>query len=392
MKLDSLRKPLLAGLAPLTLALVVAAAWPSSWASKEAAPAVKPALTVTLTQASTETWPVRVSANGSLAAWQEAIISSEVNGLRLAELRAQVGESVKRGQVLAVFSDELVQADVAMARAAVNEAEAVLAEAVANANRARELSPKGVISAQQAQQAYTAERTAQARLESAKAAEQAQRLRLKFTQVVAPDAGLISARSATVGAVMPAGQEMFRLIRQGRLEWRAEVAASDLASIKPGMGVFVTPAGGAPMKGSVRQVSPAIDPASRNGLVYVDLAPSVVAEYGARAGMFARGEFEVKNQSGLTLPQSAVVQRDGFAYVMRLGEQSRVQQTKVSLGRRSGDRVEVLGGLDAKAKVVASGAAFLADGDVVRVVSAPAIPANGIQAPDPAPAAGPAKR
>ena len=60
-----------------------------------------------------------------------------------------------------------------------------------------------------------------------------QQLRLRQTRVLAPDNGVISARSATVGAVLPAGQELFRLIRQGRLEWRAEVAAADLARLKP---------------------------------------------------------------------------------------------------------------------------------------------------------------
>jgi HlyD family secretion protein len=379
--------------ATTALALAAAAALlgsPDAAQAKDeaAGAAAKPALTVTLTQPSTETWPVRVNGVGSLSAWQEAVVGSEVNGLRLAEVRAQVGDTVKRGQVLAVFADESVQADLAMARAAVAEAEAVLAEATANATRARELGPTGVISAQQSQQILTAERTAQARLQSARAAEQQHKLRLKQTEVVAPDAGVISARTATVGAVMPAGQELFRLIRQGRLEWRAEVAAADLVAIKPGMGVIIMPAGADPLRGTVRQVAPAVDIQTRNGMVYVDLPSLTVGQRGTKAGMFARGEFEVNNRMGLTLQQSAVQQRDGFAYVMRVDANRRVQQTKVTLGRRSGDRVEITGGLDAKASVVASGGAFLADGDTVRVVQAPAIPPNGMQAP----AAGPTKR
>jgi HlyD family secretion protein len=336
--------------------------------------ATKPALTVTLTEAASQTWPIRISANGSLAPWQEAIVGSEAHGLRLAEVRAQVGDTVKRGQVLAVFSDDTVQADLAQARAAVAEAEALLAEATANAQRARDLAPSGVMSTQQTLQYLTAERTAQARLQSAKAAEQQHRLRLKHTQVVAPDAGVVSARSATVGAVTPAGQELFRLIRQGRLEWRAELGAADLAQIKPGMNAVVTPTGSAPLRGTVRQVAPALDNQTRNGLVYVDLNAGL--ESGARAGVFARGEFDLSQRSALTLPQSAVQQRDGFHYVMRVDDKQRVLQTKVSVGRRSGDRVEVVSGLTPQTKVVASGGAFLADGDTVRVVAASDLPAK----------------
>jgi multidrug efflux pump subunit AcrA (membrane-fusion protein) len=88
--------------------------------------------------------------------------------------------------------------------------------------------------------------------------------------------------------------------------------------------------------------------------------------------MFARGEFEIGSGSALTLPQSAVLLRDGFSTVLRVGADSKVSQVKVSVGRRVGDRIEITGGLDAAARVVASGAGFLADGDTVKVVAAPA--------------------
>ena len=170
------------------------------------------------------------------------------------------------------------------------------------------------LSAQQINQMLTMERTAQARLEALRAAVQLQQLRLAQTQVLAPDDGVISARSATVGAVVPAGQELFRLIRQGRLEWRAEVAASELALLQPGQTVTVVPAGGTAIAGKVRMLAPTVDAGTRNGLVYVDLPPQAGV---ARAGMFARGEFAIGQSAGMTLPQSAVVLRDGFAYVLR---------------------------------------------------------------------------
>ena len=330
--------------------------------------AAKPALTVTATSPQISELPLRVAANGNIAAWQEAIIGTEANGLRLAEVRVNVGDPVKRGQVLATFKPDMVQADAAQIRATVAEAEAALAEASANAARARTLQDSGAISDLQINQYLTAERTAQARLDAHRAQARVQQLRVAQTQVLAPDDGVISARSATVGAVLPAGTELFRMIRQGRLEWRAEVAASDLKSIRPGMAVRVTPSGGSPVAGTVRMVAPTVDPQTRNGIVYVDLAPSAEA----RAGMFARGEFEIGTSRGLTLPQSAVLLRDGFSTVLQLGADDRVRSVKVTTGRRAGERIEITGGLPADARVVASGGGFLSDGDLVRVIDAAA--------------------
>ncbi len=345
---------------------------------KPVAAVPKPALTVTLTQPTRASLPLRIVANGNVAAWQEASVGTEANGLRLAEVRVNVGDAVKRGQVLAVFAPESVQADVAQMRAGMAEAEATLADASANAQRARDLQASGALSAQQINQYFTAERTAQARVEAQRAMAKVQQLRLAHTQVLAPDAGVISARSATVGAVLPAGQELFRMIRQGRLEWRAEVGSADLVALKPGMNVLVTPPNIAPLKGTLRMVAPTVDPQTRNGLVYVDLP-----EPGpAKAGMFARGEFEVGAGQGLTLPQSAVLLRDGFSYVLQVGADSRVSEVKVKVGRRAGERVEIVDGLPADARVVASGGGFLGDGDTVRVVEAAvkAASANGLGA------------
>ena len=369
------KAPPFASALALTLAVAGLMSTAAGAADKAASAAPKPALTVNVTQAQTGALPLRIGANGNIAAWQEASVGTEANGLRLAEVRVNVGDLVRRGQVLATFAPDTLNADVAQIRAAVAEAEATLADAAANAQRARGLQATGALSEAVINQYLTAERTAKARLDVQRALAQTQQLRLKQTQVLAPDFGVISARTATVGAVLPAGQELFRLIRQSRLEWRAEVAATDLGSLKPGQTAMVTAGNGPAVQGTVRIVAPTVDPLTRNGIVYVDL-PNVAGggagagAGAARAGMFARGEFEIGSGSGLTLPQSAVLLRDGFSYVLRVGNDSKLSQVKVGVGRRVGDRIEITRGIDAGVRVVASGGGFLADGDVVRVVEA----------------------
>lgn len=376
----------LALLAPVALAIsglfVTLVAPDASGEPDSARSAAKPALAVTTTLPKLVVLPVRVQANGNIAAWQEAIIGTEADGLRLAEVNFNVGDVVRRGQVLARFASATVDAELAQSRSVLAEAEAILAEASSNAVRAQELKASGALSEQQIQQYLTAERTARARLEGAKAAVQTQQLRLAQTQVLAPDDGVISVRTATVGAVLPSGQELFRIIRRGRLEWRAEVAAPELVRLRPGQQVTLTPAGGQPVRGMVRVVAPVVDTRTRSGLVYVDIPVAGAA----RAGMFARGDIEVDSgKPTVTLPQAAVAQRDGFSYVMRIGPDYRVMETKVTLGRRAGDRVEVVSGIDTGTTVVASGVGFLGDGDLVRVVDGAAAAVGAARSPGEAP-------
>jgi len=333
----------------------------------------RPALTVTGTQAQTQALPIKLTANGNIAAWQEASVGAEIGGLRLAEVLVNVGDTVQRGQVLARFATDAVQADLAQARAVVAEASASAQEATANADRVRALLNTGVFSGQQSSQYLTAEQTAKARVESAKAVMAAQLLRLQNTEVRASDSGIISARLATVGAVVGAGSELFKLIRQGRLEWRAEVGANELYRLPVGAAVSVAAASGSLVTGRVRTVAPTVDPQTRSGLVYVDLPSGPSRQAGLKAGMFASGEFELGSSPALTVPQQAVVVRDGFSYVFRLNADQRVSQLKVQTGRRVGERVELLDGVGAESSLVASGAGFLNDGDLVKVAPAAAL-------------------
>jgi len=363
-----------AALAAPTLATALSL-WPllglpmGALAQTSDAAGAKAALTVQVVSPQAGEWTSTLAVNGNIAPWAEAIVGSQVNGLRLVEVLAQVGDSVKAGQLLARFDEAPVLLDLAQARAAVQEAQAQLADATANAQRARSLGSTGVVSVQQLGQVEAAEAVARARLATAQAVVAAQELRLQHTRVLAPDAGSVSARSATLGAVAGPGTELFKLIRQARLEWRAEVPAADLSRVKTGTAARLTTPSGAVVSGTVRRVSPAVDPQTRNALVYVDLKTSENSD--ARAGMFARGELRFEARRALMLPAPAVLLREGFDVVLVVDERQRVRQTKVTVLAREGEQVAVQG-LDTKARVVARGGAFLADGDAVRVVEAPA--------------------
>ena len=336
---------------------------------KDGAPPARPALTVSVAKAEPSELNVTLTANGNVAAWQEASIGSESNGLRLSEVRVNVGDVVKKGQVLAVFSPETINADVAQARASLAEAKATAADAAGNAARARTLSQTGALSQQQINQYQTTEQTAKARVEAAVAVLAAQQVRGRNTQVLAPDDGVVSARTATVGSVVAAGTELFKLIRQGRLEWRAEVTSAELGRVTIGTPAVVISASGAQVQGKVRSIAPTVDPQTRNALVYVDI-PNVLQNTGIKAGMFANGEFQLGKSNALTVPQAAIVPRDGFNHLLLLQPDNRVSQIKIETGRRVGERVEILTQLPADAQVVVQGAGFLNDGDLVRVADA----------------------
>ena len=327
----------------------------------------RPALTVTVTRAQIQNLSQRVSANGTVAAWQEASIGAEIGGLRLTEVRVNVGDQVKAGQVLAVFAADNVLAEINQAKAAMNEAKAVAAEAQANADRARALQPSGVISAQQFNQSLTAEATAKARVESAQALMAVHELRLRQTQVKAPDNGVISSRSASVGAVVGLGTELFRQIRGNRLEWRADMVSSDLFQIKSGQKVSIQSAAGGSVTGTVRMVGPTVDGQNRTGMVYVDLPTNAMLSL--KPGMYARGDFEFGSSTAALVPQQSVVIRDGFSQVFVVQADQRVKLYKVNLGRRQGEWLEVTSGLPAEANVVVRGAGFLTAGDLVKVVA-----------------------
>ena len=335
-------------------------------ASGSTASATATALTVELARVQAIKWPQTIKTSGALAAWQEAIVSPETGGLRIAELAVEVGAHVKRGQLLARLADDSLINDLHKQEATVAQAQVTLDQATANVQRSRQVEGSGGLSAQTIEQYRFTEASAKASLASSKADLDATRLKLKQTRVIAPDDGIVSSRAGVLGNVVSAGTELYRLVRQGRVEWQAEVDARQLTQVQTGQRVQVTLPGGQAVTGRVRLVGPVLSTSTGRAIVYVSLP----TDSPARVGMFASGTIELAEQVAQTLPVSAIVPRDGRDYVYVLGDGNKVRSMPVQSGRRQGQRVEVLSGLPADARVVASGGAFLSDGAVVAVKAA----------------------
>ncbi len=308
--MNSDHKRLMLKIAAPGMALLGAAAWLLAGNSHAdpaapAAPSVgRPALTVRTTTLREDKWSRTLSANGSIVPWQEAVISAQVQGLRIAEVKVSIGDHVQQGQLLATL-DNLVNVGA------------------------------------------DASRTVQGR-------------------IVAPDSGIISVANATVGTMPQPGMELFRLIRKGRLEWHADLTADELMLLRRGMPAEITVGEGRIIKGAVRAISPSVDPKTRYGYALVSLPDSdgIVAGAFGR-GVFDVSGGKKTLQS---LPQSAVFQRGSQAFVLVMGADNRVHERPVKIGQRNGDRVQIGDGLRAGEQVVESGGAFLTEGDFVQVI------------------------
>jgi RND family efflux transporter MFP subunit len=313
----------------------------------------------------TASWPQTIAAQGAVAAWQEATIGVEISGLRITNVLADVGSMVHRGQEIATLNQDSVLADLHKQEAAIAQETARLSEAKSNANRARTVRSSGALSEQQIQQYLIAEETAQANLAAAQAALERARIDLVRTHILAPDDGVISSRTAAVGSIMSSGTELFRMVRQSRLEWRAEVIAAQLVGIKVGQKAIILLPQGTEITGTVRMVAPTINTNTRTALIYVDLPQSSAV----KAGMYAEGHIELGQQQALTVPQSAVVLRDGTSYVFEIDANNSVVQRQVKTGRRADDLVEIISGIKTDARIASTGGAFLNQGDLVNVVN-----------------------
>ena len=347
----------------LSLLLVFAALAACSGRGNEPKP--PPAsLTVTVTRPAVQEIERETVASGAVAAWQEMSLGVELAGLRVANVPVEVGARVRKGQVLLELDKRTLEMQAKQSEATLAQARASAELARAQATRGESLLERKLISSANFDELNANRAKTAAAALAAEADRDATRLRLAFASLQAPDDGIISARTVQPGQIVSTGTELLRLIRRGRLEWRAEIAETDLLRIVPGAAVALRGPSGEPIAGRIRAVSPALDAKTRTALVYADLPdPGAL-----RAGMFAEGRIRTGKARVMVLPRQSVVFRDGYPYVFVLGNDNRVAQRRIELGSAQQNLFEIRSGVSAADRVVVRGAGFLGDGDVVAVV------------------------
>ncbi|MBL0319534.1 MAG: efflux RND transporter periplasmic adaptor subunit [Alphaproteobacteria bacterium] len=313
------------------------------------------ALTVSSAKAREEQWPESVKASGAIAPWQEAVIGAEINGQRLVAVNVNVGDKVKKGQVLARFNTDTLQAEQA-------ELNANWMKAESDRKRAVELKDSGALSSQEIESFENLAAVAKARLDS-------KNMQLRYAEVIAPDEGVISSRTATIGSVGNAGAELFRMILKNRLEWRGELTASQLVQMDTKQVVTLNLPDGTVAHAIVRQTSPSLNSNSRMALVYADIEQANDSH--AMAGMYADGLIVLRQSTATIIPAQSVVIRDGHSYVFKLQQPGAaitgVRMVSVTTGRHIGSNIEITSGIKVEDEVAVEGAGFLNDGDHVRI-------------------------
>ena len=303
-----------------------------------------------------------VPATGSIFAWQEVVVGAEVGGYRVADVLVDIGSRVSKGQPLVRLSLDMLEADLASRSAALRSAEAAEANAAAALRRGQAVTSSGALSDADLDRLTAEHVAAVARVETAKVDVTTAELRLRYGTVTAPDNGTITSRTVSVGQIAQAGQEMLRMLRQNRVEWRAEIPEAQLARIKAGQTVKINSVDGSVLSGTVRTVAPTVQTVNRTGLAYVD-----ITDGHAIPGMFARGEIAAGRGPGLLVPIASVVTQDGYSYVFVLKDQNKVERRRITQAGVYGDELEIAEGVSAGEVIVVKGAGFLKDGDIVAV-------------------------
>jgi HlyD family secretion protein len=356
------------------------------------APTLAPAVTVA--PAAERELVERVTVTGTLVPRDEILVAPEVEGLRIVAVRVEEGSVVKAGEVLAVLSRDILEttlaqntaqlaravAAIAQAKSQIVEAEAASVEARQALERAEALARSGNSTQALLEQRVSAARAAGARLaasrdalaiaEADRASSEAQRreveVRLARTEIKAPAAGIVSRKTARVGATaMGSGEALFRIIRDGEIELEGEITETQLARLKEGAPARVQIDDERAIEGRVRNVFPEVDRTTRLGKVRIALGRDAAL----RIGSFARGSVEVARRTGLAVPLSAVLYgADGATIQVVVND--RIETRRVRTGLSAGGFIEIREGVSAGEPVVARAGSFLRQGDPVRPVVA----------------------
>ena len=348
-----------------TLAVFIALFNACSSGHNVAADAPETVRNVAVITARTTNVPDLLEAVGTVRAEQTSQLASQVIGT-IAEVRVREGDSVRRGEILAVIDDRDSKATVDRATAAqiaarqeVAAAESELTLAESTLQRYQNLYDKKSVSPQEFDEVKTREQAAVARRDLARAGQaQAEaslaqaRTAFEYTRIRAPFDGVVTERRLDPGAMASPGLPILSLEDIGRYRLEVTINENDLHYIRLGqsMPVSIDALGAAELRGRVAQIVPSADPASRSFLIKIDL-------FGGRqlrSGLFGRAQFSRGEKPSLTLPQSAVVQRGQLQGVFVLNESNVAGLRYVTVGKSTGTQIEILAGLQDGERLVSN--------------------------------------
>lgn len=322
---------------------------------------------VSVVQVSQHGFSPHVSLLGEVRPKRDIHVFAPASGVRVLQLLADEGDTVRAGQPLA-------RLDTAVANAQTSAAQANVAGAASDALRARDeyqraesIRDSGALSSEQIEQRHAASVAADAKLAAARAQLAETNARLGGGYVRAPISGLVISRSVELGAMVDQ-QEMFRIAGDNQLEVSAQVSETDMLALAKGQQAVFRLGDGSNVQGTLSRLPASIDERTRTGEALFDLP----TDTRVRAGMHLSGEVNLSQREALAVAQDSIRYEDNRAYVFVVGQDGRVHKTYITTGAREGDAVEVINGLNNGARVVGSGAAFLRDGDAVRAAAAPA--------------------
>jgi HlyD family secretion protein len=348
-------------LARASLAAALAATL-AACAQKPAESAKEQARTVSIVAVEPREISGGLAASGALVPREDVAIFPQLSGYRVAGVLTDVGSWVKVGQPLVRLDDVLLRAQLNQQNALAAQQVTLADQADEQANRVKGLDNEGLLSKEQIDQRRFAATAARAQATAQIAAAQDIKTREALTVVRAPFSGLIIERDVRFGDLTGSTTPLFRLARDGQVELAADVSEDALDKIHPGDKAMVTLADGSQVQGTVRLVSPAIDPSTKLGKVRITLP----VQPNVRAGGFASASFSGVTRSASAVPESAIRYDAEGASVLVVGSDSRVQRVPVTTGQRGGGFVELLTGPPTGAQVVEKAAAMLVPGDFVR--------------------------
>ncbi|WP_294200159.1 efflux RND transporter periplasmic adaptor subunit [uncultured Sphingomonas sp.] len=309
-----------------------------------------------------------ISATGTLAARREMPVGVAGEGGMITRVLVEPGQWVRAGQVLATV-DRSVQTQTASAlnaQIAVAQSDQKIAQA--ELDRAQQLVDRGFISKADLQRRTATRDAAAARVRQAQASYKEALARNGRLDIRAPAEGLILTRAAEPGQIVSSGSGvLFRMAMGGQMELRAQLAESDLVGLAVGAPATVTPVGGSQsFKGEVWQVSPVIDPQTRQGVARIALS----YDPALRPGGFAAATIRGGTARAPVLPDSAIQSDDKGSFVYIVGPDNKVARRDIKIGQVSDNGVTIASGLKGDERVVRSAGGFLAAGQLVHPIVA----------------------